>query len=115
MVAVVLASLNERRRELAILRSVGAGPRHIATLVVAESVAATVAGSAIGLALLAVIALFAGPWLESNFGMTIHAWVASTGEWPLLGGVLLAGLLAGAIPAWRACRLALADGLSPRL
>jgi len=115
MVAVVLASLNERRRELAILRSVGAGPRHIATLVVAESVAATVAGSALGLALLAVVALFAGPWLESNFGMTIHAWVASSGEWPLLGGVLLAGLLAGAIPAWRACRLALADGLSPRL
>lgn len=115
MVAVVLASLNERRRELAILRSVGAGPRHIATLVVAESVAATVAGSAIGLALLAVIALFAGPWLESNFGMAIHAWIGSPGEWPLLGGVLLAGLLAGAIPAWRACRLALADGLSPRL
>jgi len=115
MVAVVLASLNERRRELAILRSVGAGPRHIATLVVAESVAATVAGSAVGLALLAVIALAAGPWLEANFGMAVHAWVGSSGEWPLLGGVLLAGLLAGAIPAWRACRLALADGLSPRL
>ena len=115
MVAVVLASLNERRRELAILRSVGAGPRHIAALVVAESVAATAVGSVIGLALLAVIALVAGPWLEANFGMAVHAWVGSSGEWPLLGGVLLAGLLAGAIPAWRACRLALADGLSPRL
>jgi len=115
MVAVVLASLNERRRELAILRSVGAGPRHIAALVVAESVAATAVGSVIGLALLAVIALVAGPWLEANFGMAVHAWVGSSGEWPLLGGVLLAGLLAGAIPAWRACRLALVDGLSPRL
>jgi hypothetical protein len=33
----------------------------------------------------------------------------------LIGLVVLAAVLAGCIPAWRACRLALADGLSPQL
>jgi putative ABC transport system permease protein len=115
MVAVVLASLNERRRELAILRSVGAGPRHIAALLVAESVVATVAGSVIGLALLALVAGIGGPWVESHFGMVLHPWVGTGGEWTLLLLVVLAGVMAGGIPAWRACRLALADGLTPKL
>ena len=115
MVAVVLASLNERRRELSILRSVGAGPWQIAALLIVESVAATAVASLIGLLLLAVAVLLAGPWLLTNFGLALSAGVSSAGEWPLLGLVLLAGVIAGAIPAWRASRLALADGLTPRL
>ena len=115
MVAVVLASLNERRRELSILRSVGAGPWQIAALLIVESVAATAVASLIGLVLLAVAVLLAGPWLLTNFGLALSAGVSSAGEWPLLGLVLLAGVIAGAIPAWRASRLALADGLTPRL
>ena len=115
MVAVLLASLNERRRELSILRSVGAGPWQIASLLIVESVAATAVGAAVGMAVLALVALLAGPWLETSFGLVLRAGVGSAGEWPMLGGVLLAGLVAGAIPAWRASRLALADGLTPRL
>ncbi|MEO7853699.1 MAG: ABC transporter permease, partial [Rubrivivax sp.] len=105
MVAVLLASLNERRRELSILRSVGAGPWQIAMLLVIESVVATAVGALIGLLLLAVVVLLAGPWLEAIFGLAISVGVSSSGEWPLIGYVLLAGLVAGAIPAWRASRL----------
>jgi putative ABC transport system permease protein len=115
MVAVVLASLNERRRELSILRSVGAGPWQIAALLMLESLAATAIASLVGLLLLAAVALAAGPWLLTHYGLALAAGPASEGEWPLLGLVLLAGLVAGAIPAWRASRLALADGLTPRL
>jgi putative ABC transport system permease protein len=115
MVAVVLASLNERRRELAILRSVGAGPRHIAALLVIESVGATLAGALLGLALLAVAALAAGPWLQAQFGSALRPGVSGPGEWQLLAAVLAAGVLAGALPAWRATRLSLSDGLTPRL
>ena len=115
MVAVLLASLNERRRELSILRSVGAGPWQIAALLIIESVVATAFGALIGVALLALAALAVGPWLEANFGLAIPVGVSSAGEWPLLGYVLLAGMVAGAIPAWRASRLTLADGLTPKL
>lgn len=115
LVAVVLASLNERRRELAILRSVGAGPRHIAALLVAESVGATLLGTALALVLLAGVSLFAGPWLQGQFGSAPAPGVSGAGEWTLIGQVLAAGLVAGVLPAWRACRLSLSDGLTPRL
>lgn len=115
MVAVMLASLNERRRELSILRSVGCGPWHIAALVVCETVVATGVGAVIGIALLAAAAGLAGPWLQADFGLVVSAGIASAAEWRLIGWVLAAGLVAGAIPAWRAGRLALADGLTPRL
>lgn len=115
LVAVVLASLNERRRELAILRSVGAGQRHIAALLIAESVVVTLAGALLGLALLALVAGVGGPLIEARYGIALRPWPESIGELRLLALVLGAGLLAGAIPAWRACRLALADGLTPKL
>jgi putative ABC transport system permease protein len=115
LVAVVLASLNERRRELAILRSVGAGPRHIAALLVAESVGATLLGTALALVLLAGLSLLAGPWLQGQFGSAPAPGVSGVGEWKLIGLVLGAGLVAGVLPAWRACRLSLSDGLTPRL
>ncbi|MDP3223161.1 MAG: ABC transporter permease, partial [Rubrivivax sp.] len=43
LVAVVLAGLNERRRELAVLRAVGAGPRHVLWLLAAEGAMVTLA------------------------------------------------------------------------
>ena len=115
MVSVVLASLNERRRELSILRSVGAGPWHIAALLVTESVVLTIAGALTGIVILAALALLAGPWLEAHAGFSLRAGIASDGEWWLLSGVLTAGIVAGTLPAWRAARLALADGLTPKL
>jgi len=36
-------------------------------------------------------------------------------EWIYIGVVLTAGVLVGLVPAWRAYRSSLADGLSPRL
>lgn len=115
LVAVVLASLNERRRELAILRSVGAGPRHVAALLLGESLAVTAAGALAGTALLAVAALLFAPWARAQFGVALSPWIGGAGEWRLLGAVAAAAVVAGCIPAWRATRLALADGLSPRL
>jgi putative ABC transport system permease protein len=115
MVAVVLASLNERRRELAVLRSVGAGPRHIATLLLIESLVCSLAGAALGVLLLALAAALGGAWLEQTYGLALPAGVGTLGEWTLLAWVVMAGVLAGSIPAWRACRLALADGLTPKL
>ena len=115
MVAVVLASLNERRRELAVLRSVGAGPRHIAALLLIESLACTAAGVTLGVALLAIAALLGGGWLEQTWGIALRPGIGPQGEWTLLGSVVAAGVAAGILPAWRACRIALADGLTPRL
>jgi putative ABC transport system permease protein len=115
MAAAVLASLNERRRELAILRSVGAGPRHIVGLLGIEALLVTGAGAATGVVLLLALSAALAPWIESRFGLSIDALAWSGRESMLLAAVVAAGITAGLLPAYRACRLALADGLTPRL
>ena len=115
LVAVVLAGLGERRRELAVLRAVGAGPRHVLALLALEGALVTLAGAVLGaLASFGAVAA-AAPWLQQAFGIGLQLAAPSAGQWALWGAVVVAGLLASLLPAWRAYRLSLADGLTPRL
>jgi putative ABC transport system permease protein len=111
LVAVVLAGLNERRRELAVLRAVGAAPRHVLGLLTLEGVWVTCAGVVLGHAGMAL----ATPWLQQSLGIRLQMDAPLPSQLTLAGAVLLAGLLASLGPAWRAYRLSLADGLSPRV
>ena len=115
MLTAILTSLNERRREMAILRSVGARPWHIASLLVLEAFTLAFAGIIAGLAFLYLgIAIAQGP-LQSYYGLYLAFSAPTLYEWQLLGAVLAAGVLMGAIPAWRAYRQSVADGLNIRL
>lgn len=114
LVAVVLAGLNERRRELAVLRAVGAAPRHVLLLLVGEGAIVTLLGAAIGSAASLGLIALAGPWIQARFGVTLQLSAFTGPQWTLLGGVLAAGILASLVPALRAYRLSLADGLTPR-
>jgi len=115
MLTAILTSLNERRREMAILRSVGARPRHIASLLILEAFSLALAGVVFGLLLLYVAMAAAQGPLQSQYGLDLPLALPSAYEWSLLAGILLAGLLMGGVPAWRAYRQSLADGLSIRL
>ena len=115
MMSVILAGLDERRRELAVLRTVGAGPCHILLLLALEGVLLTLVGIVIGIVALVAAVLVLGPWLQSAFGLTLELTQPTSMQWILLAGLLLAGCLASLLPGWRANRLSLADGLSPRV
>ncbi|GGL99057.1 ABC transporter permease [Pseudomonas asuensis] len=115
MLTAILTSLNERRREMAILRSVGARPWHIFSLLVAEAFALALAGVVSGLALLYVAIAIAQAPVQAYYGLYLPLEWPSRYEWTLLGGILIAALLMGCVPAWRAYRQSLADGLSVRL
>ncbi len=114
LVAVVLAGLNERRRELAVLRSVGAAPRHVLLLLAGEGLLVTLIGAAMGTAATVLLIAFAGPAVQSHFGIALKLSPPAASQWALLAGVVCTGLLASLGPGWRAYRLSLADGLSPR-
>lgn len=105
MLTALLTGLNERRQEMAILRAVGAQPRHIAALLMGETTALVVLGIACGLAGLYACILALSPWLRSNYGLDLPAHAPTATEWQLMGGTMLAGALIGLLPAWRACRL----------
>ena len=115
LMAVVLAGLNERRRELAVLRAVGAGPRHVLGLLTLEGVWVTCAGVVLGVLLAQAGMALATPWLQQSLGIRLQMAVPLPTQLALAGAVFLAGLLASLGPAWRAYRLSLADGLSPRV
>jgi len=115
LVAVILASLGERRRELAILRSVGARPLDVLLLLCIEGLGVMLAGVASGLLLLSLLVWALGPLLAQQFGIALQpAWPAA-GELQLLLWTVLAGLVASLLPALRAYRLSLSDGLTPRI
>jgi putative ABC transport system permease protein len=114
LITMILTSLNERRREMAILRSVGAGPRTILGLLVTEAGFLVLAGIAMGVAGLYLALLALQPAIDRWFGLYIPVTAPSAYEMGLLGAVLAAGLLAGLLPALRAYKLSLADGMIVR-
>ena len=114
LVAVMIAGLGERRRELAILRALGAGPWQVFLLLASEALLLTVGGCLVGLALLyACIALLA-PTAQAQWGLSLALSMPSAREAILLAAVIGAGLFASLFPAWRAYRLSLADGMTVR-
>ena len=112
LVSVILAGLGERRRELAILRSAGAGPRDIVTLLALEGMLIIGIGIVCGLAMLCALIAALGPVLAESYGIGLYISPPTSGEWALLGGIAAAGLPASLIPALRAYCMSLADGLS---
>lgn len=115
MLTALLTSLNERRREMAILRSVGARPLHVFGLILGESLVLTLVGVLFGLALLYGLLAAAQPLLVTRFGLYLPIGPPGATELVLLGAVILAGVVVGLLPAYRAYRLSLADGLSIRV
>lgn len=114
MLVALLTSLGERRREMAVLRSVGARPSQIFALMLGEAGMLTLAGIILGAgALYAALALGQG-WLESRLGLFIVVGWPSVRELALMAIVALAGMAIGLIPAWRVYRLSLADGMTIR-
>lgn len=115
LVSVVMAGLNERRRELAVLRAVGAGLRHVLALLALEGAMVTVLGVALGVVMAVLGIALLSPWLQAQFGLTLSLSEPTLNEWLLMASLLVAGWLASLLPGIRAYRLSLADGLSPRI
>lgn len=115
MAAMLLAGLNERRRELAVLRALGAGPRHVLALLMMEAAGLTLAGAALGIAVGGIGYGLAADWLGAAYGFHLSPGLPGWREAAILAAMLGSGLLAGLIPAWRAVRQSLADGLVPRV
>jgi putative ABC transport system permease protein len=108
-------SINERRREMAILRSLGARSIHIFTLLIYESMILVVSGVVVGVGMLYGLLYFVRPWLESNFSVYMEITALNKSEWYIILGIILCGILAGLIPAIKAYRNSLQDGLTIKI
>ena len=111
--SAVYSSMSARKRDLAILRALGAHRRFLILAVLGESASIGILGCALGFGLYALIASTVQEILRTRVGVLLEPWAWN----PVLvwGPLLMVGvsLVAGAIPAWRAYRLTVAEGLSP--
>ena len=114
MATMVLATLNERRREMAILRSVGATPMHILGLLLAEAALLVAAGAVLGTVLTYGALAVLRPLIDKHYGLYLEIGPPGAADLTALAAILLGGVAAGLLPAWRAYRLSLADGMTVR-
>jgi putative ABC transport system permease protein len=115
MLMALYTSLNERRREIAILRAIGVGPAGIIFLLVLESGLLTLVGTVLGIGLLYGLVVLLQPVVEQQFGLHIPIEALTSTEYTYVAGVLFAGVIIGFVPAWKAYRNALTDGLCVRI
>ena len=112
MLIILMTSMNERRREMAILRSLGATPKHIFSLIVGEAIFITQSGIILGIVLVYGLVLFGQGLLTREFGLFITLNWFTINELYIVLMVSMCGFLIGLIPAIRAYRYSLNDGMT---
>ncbi|MEM9012388.1 MAG: ABC transporter permease [Pseudomonadota bacterium] len=115
LMATIFSSLNERRREMAIFRAVGARPLTILVMLVLEAALTAAAGAIVGLGLLYLCLVVAQPLLDSAFGLWLPIERPSLQELWVVLGVIAAGAIVSLLPALRAYRMSVADGMMVRI
>ena len=115
MMAMIFSSLNERRREMAIWRAMGARPATILGLLVLEAALMAALGAVLGLGLLYAGLVVAQPLVDSAFGLWLSVDPPTAQEAAVLATVIVAAAVASLLPGLRAYRLSLADGMMVRI
>lgn len=115
MLTTLLANLNQRRRELAILRSVGARPWQLFSLISIESLLTTFLGCLVGCTLFYALMGTTAGYLQSQAGVSISISMLSDYELTLIGVIMAAGFIIGLFPATRAYFYSLSDGMSIKI
>ena len=115
MMATIFSSLNERRREMAIFRAMGARPRVIFGLLILEATLIAAIGAIFGLVLLYVCLFIAQPIIDSSYGLWIPIEKPALREIWILVCVVVASAIVSLVPALRAYRMSLADGMMVKI
>jgi putative ABC transport system permease protein len=105
--------MHERRREFAILRSLGARRRTVFSAIVLEATTITALGALAGFAVYAVILGVAFVIVREQTGVVLQVFKPDPALWLTPLGMVLLGALAGLLPAMKAYRTDVAGNLTP--
>ncbi|WP_438864140.1 ABC transporter permease [Neptunicella sp.] len=114
MLTNILTNLTQRQREMAILRAIGAAPRHIFMLLMGETALLALLGCVFGVLLFFVAQWSLLPIIQQQLGMKLVITGLTLAEWKLLVLVFVASVVLGLVPAFRAYRMTLHDGMQVR-
>lgn len=105
-------SMAERRREIAIMRALGAQRRTVSLMILCETILLCLGGGLLGLLFGHGLMVFAGPLLEQQSGLLVNRWAVSKWELVILPVTLLVATLSGLIPSVTAYRTDVAETLA---
>jgi len=111
---MLLSSLRERQREIAVMRAIGASPLFVFLVIQTETFLITATGMIAAVAALTVSILLAQKYLIENYGVFIDSFVLGSEMISVLGSILAGALMLGLIPSLAAYRMSLHHGLAAR-
>lgn len=115
--AAILASIyntiNERKREFAILRALGARRRTVFSAIVLEAATIAALGSALGWCIYALVLLVASLAVRKETGVVLEVFMLHPSLYLTPLGMTLLGALTGIIPAYKAYATDVAENLVP--
>ena len=97
-------SLAERKKELALMRSLGAGPNKLFGLLLTEGIILAFGGALLGVLISHLGLYFIAEFISAEYRYDFSAFFLLPAEGYLLAAALGIGILAAFIPAWRAAR-----------
>ena len=109
----MINSMGERRRQVAILRVLGAGRARIFWLVLTESTVVGLVGATAGVALCAVVLFAATAWMRNAHGIVIAPELDARSAILVALGTTTLAALAGVVPSILAYRTSVARNLRP--
>jgi len=105
-------SMSERKRDIAVMRALGASRDHITAVILVESVLIAVVGGSVGWIVGHAVGPLSNAWTEPATGVRIDFFsINSSAEPYIVPGLILIGILAGIIPAISAYRTSVAKSL----
>ncbi|HEY3962986.1 MAG TPA: FtsX-like permease family protein [Planctomycetaceae bacterium] len=105
-------SMSDRKREIAIMRALGARRRTVFSVIVAESILLCAGGGIAGLLLGHGLVFVAGPIVEARSDILIDPWFFERHEILILPALLVLAIIVGLVPGLTAYRADVAKGLS---
>ncbi|MFT6791039.1 MAG: putative ABC transport system permease protein [Cellvibrionaceae bacterium] len=104
--AMLLASIRERRREIHLLRAIGAPPYFLFLLIELEALLITLLSCVLGTGLLAACLSFLHDYLVSHFGLNIEINLLTENSMYLIAAMFSASIIVAVIPSFSGYRQA---------
>lgn len=104
LLLALMSSIQERKRDVGLLRLIGKSRSYILACLIGEGVALTAAGIVIGVAVSRLIAWWLGDYMFTQTGVQLQPMQMATNEWQLIAAALLLGIVASVGPAFRVYR-----------
>ena len=115
MTAIIFSSLNERRREMAIWRAMGASPKVIIGLLMLEAFIISVMSIIVSTVMLFLTLYVLQPWIDNTYGILVNIETLAVKDIYIFMLFILSASLVSLIPAIRAYWFSINDGMTIKI